>query len=439
MGPPYTRSSHMHTIWVGAILLLAGCYTGHFAKGAQCLQRPGRNYTLQPIIVISSDRGGGYRRMLHDCSVPCLISGEVSAWATADAWLERIPSKARAQRPPKVCPLQSFILLSQESEAYYSSLNPRAAREGGWDLLATTSQRSDVPLTYASNRYDWLAPPMPFSNKTKAAAVFISNCDAKNERLELVEALIKAGFPVNSYGKCLHNANAGASRAAKMQVLRKHLFTLAFENSNEPGYVTEKYYQALAAGSVPVYLGAPDIGDFAPTAPAASSLVAVSAFKGGVKERAEGLAARLWGLARSEAEYGAMLAWKRGPLGGPLAEQVARGAASNCRLCRAVRARIESGLKSAPAPRNSDLGVSRGLRGGLEGALERQAGGKGRRDRPRGAKAVGEAEASIRKALRSSAEASSGSWHSLSEPDARAFTRVPRGHKRRATHQPTAN
>eukprot|EP00960_Hanusia_phi_P059267 764116-Hanusia_phi.AAC.5 len=37
------------------------------------------------------------------------------------------------------------------------------------------------------------------------------------------------------------------------------------ENSFVDDYVTEKFYQALIAGSVPVYLGAPNIHEFAPS------------------------------------------------------------------------------------------------------------------------------------------------------------------------------
>ena len=36
------------------------------------------------------------------------------------------------------------------------------------------------------------------------------------------------------------------------------------ENFTYPGYVTEKIFDALAAGSIPVYLGAPDIESFVP-------------------------------------------------------------------------------------------------------------------------------------------------------------------------------
>jgi hypothetical protein len=40
-----------------------------------------------------------------------------------------------------------------------------------------------------------------------------------------------------------------------MQVLGRYQFNFAFENSIEDGYVTEKVFDALVSGTVPVYLG----------------------------------------------------------------------------------------------------------------------------------------------------------------------------------------
>ncbi len=45
----------------------------------------------------------------------------------------------------------------------------------------------------------------------------------------------------------------------KLPVLSQYKFTFCFENSVFPGYLTEKIFDAMFAGSVPVYLGAPDI------------------------------------------------------------------------------------------------------------------------------------------------------------------------------------
>ena len=50
----------------------------------------------------------------------------------------------------------------------------------------------------------------------------------------------------------------------KHDLLGQYKFTIAFENTAYPGYVTEKIIDAMVAGSVPIYLGAPDIGDHVP-------------------------------------------------------------------------------------------------------------------------------------------------------------------------------
>eukprot|EP01034_Spumella_vulgaris_P033191 gene33191-40957_t len=49
--------------------------------------------------------------------------------------------------------------------------------------------------------------------------------------------------------------NAKESLQLKQQALSNYMFYLAFENTNERGYVTEKVFDALIAGVVPVYLG----------------------------------------------------------------------------------------------------------------------------------------------------------------------------------------
>jgi len=61
---------------------------------------------------------------------------------------------------------------------------------------------------------------------------------------------------VSSYrGKC----------EAKMDVLKKHKFSICFENTKGyPGLITEKIFDCFAAGTVPIYYGAPNIQDYIP-------------------------------------------------------------------------------------------------------------------------------------------------------------------------------
>lgn len=52
----------------------------------------------------------------------------------------------------------------------------------------------------------------------------------------------------------------------KIQTIASSKFTIAFENYRFDDYVTEKIYDAMAAGSVPIYSGAPNIETYVPTA-----------------------------------------------------------------------------------------------------------------------------------------------------------------------------
>jgi len=79
---------------------------------------------------------------------------------------------------------------------------------------------------------------------------------------------------IDLYGKGWDSDKDGAVRAAykglvasdgKLSTLSKYKFTLCFENAIFPGYVTEKIFDALLAGSVPIYLGDPTIAQSVPT------------------------------------------------------------------------------------------------------------------------------------------------------------------------------
>lgn len=50
----------------------------------------------------------------------------------------------------------------------------------------------------------------------------------------------------------------------KLATVAGHKFSLCFENTRFPGYVTEKIFDCFFAGTIPVYLGAPDIEEFVP-------------------------------------------------------------------------------------------------------------------------------------------------------------------------------
>lgn len=113
-------------------------------------------------------------------------------------------------------------------------------------------------------------------HQTRSASIFfaISNCVAaiRPERLAVVGSLSRF-LRVESFGRCLPNSanrahkwNSRAKQGSINQIteMGKHLFAYTPENSYGLDYVTEKVWNALSAGSVPIYLGAPNIAAFLP-------------------------------------------------------------------------------------------------------------------------------------------------------------------------------
>lgn len=52
--------------------------------------------------------------------------------------------------------------------------------------------------------------------------------------------------------------------SSKYEVLSRYSFALCFENMTMKGYITEKIFDCLYAGTIPLYLGASDIADLIP-------------------------------------------------------------------------------------------------------------------------------------------------------------------------------
>jgi glycoprotein 3-alpha-L-fucosyltransferase len=154
------------------------------------------------------------------------------------------------------------VLISMESKVNYPNYDVSVAKKNGYDIVMTTDLNSDVPAGYFSwVEYDVMKPPLPTSKKLNAAAAFISNCGAASFRLQAMEMMIKLGIKIDSFGACLKNK---ATQLGKLEVLPNYKFYLAFENSIEPDYVTEKYLQGLVSGTVTVVIGAPNIADYEP-------------------------------------------------------------------------------------------------------------------------------------------------------------------------------
>ncbi|GAV77429.1 LOW QUALITY PROTEIN: Glyco_transf_10 domain-containing protein [Cephalotus follicularis] len=265
---------------------------------------------------------------------PILVSGAEKEWQTCAVGCRFgfNPSK----KPDAAFGLSheagtASVLRSMESAQYYAENNIALARGRGYDIVMTTSLSSDVPVGYFSwAEYDIMAPVQP-KTETALAAVFISNCGARNFRLQALEGLVKANIKIDSYGNCHRNRDG---RVDKVETLKRYKFSLAFENSNEEDYVTENFFQSLVAGTVPVVVGPPNIQEFAP---ALGSILHIKELRD-----VESVAEAMKHLAGNPVAYNHSLRWKyEGPSDSFKALVDMAAVHSSCRLCIHLATKIQ--------------------------------------------------------------------------------------------------
>jgi len=110
-----------------------------------------------------------------------------------------------------------------------------------------------------------------------------SGCDTPSMRDSWVAEFMKH-IPVDSYGSCLNNKQLPSDIAGSEQFenekflkfLAQYKFVISFENAICDDYVTEKLWRTLRIGSVPIYLGAPNVETLLPNK---NSAILVKNFK----------------------------------------------------------------------------------------------------------------------------------------------------------------
>ncbi|KAL7246876.1 hypothetical protein ACSBR2_001897 [Camellia fascicularis] len=291
-----------------------------------------RDFQEEPILVKGGDQE------CKSCAVGCKFGYNPSKKPDAGFGLSHQPGTAS-------------VLRSMESSQYYAANNIALARRRGYNIVMTTSLSSDVPVGYFSwAEYDIMAPLQPKTEKALAAA-FISNCGARNFRLQALEALEEADIKIDSYGSCHRNRDEAVE---KVKTLKHYKFSLAFENSNEEDYVTEKYFQSLVAGSVPVVVGAPNIQDFAPSP---SSFLHIREL-----EDADSVAKTMKYLAENPDAYNQSVRWKfEGPSNSFKALIDLAAVHSSCRLCIYLATMIHEKEEQSPDFRKRPCKCTRGL------------------------------------------------------------------------------
>jgi hypothetical protein len=169
-------------------------------------------------------------------------------------------------------PRQVWVGFWQECSRsiYYRALLNDATFLRQFDICMSYRRDADVLRGYLPAPDALATFSSPASPKTGLINAFISSRLNQSGRLAYLKELMKY-IPVDSYGTQLRTVTFQEDRrkihrgnVAKKQIIPGYKFTIAFENACATDYVTEKFFDPLLAGSVPVYLGAPNVEDFAP-------------------------------------------------------------------------------------------------------------------------------------------------------------------------------
>lgn len=208
---------------------------------------------------------------------------------------------------------QIWVAWSYESEVNYPWMFSDELKDI-FDLWMTYHLDSDVVLPYYDYTFKEKLLTSP-CEKTKDVCMFISSPVNNSRRLEYLSELMEY-LPIDSYGSWRRNCVLGKDEGyvTKLDVIKQYKFTIAFENAISKDYVTEKFFEPLIAGSVPIYLGAPNIEMF--------SLGKYAFIDVRDYDSPRSLAEDINNFCKDMSKYNALLEWKKNPLPARLSELI---------------------------------------------------------------------------------------------------------------------
>eukprot|EP00158_Paraphelidium_tribonemae_P005816 Partr_v1_DN27541_c0_g1_i1_m30618 putative (Alpha (1,3) fucosyltransferase len=217
---------------------------------------------------------------------------------------------------------------------------PDGLRSPNVDMTVTYRTDSHVQTSYIDDDISQFRTEIsPFRDRKNAILWVQSNCGAEH-RNNIVREMRKY-YQVDSLGPCL-NSNSTAvvwpecvafERTSSTRywekecLLSKYKFVFALENSEDDYYTTEKLWQALKRGAVPIYWGAPNVHEYLPHS---DSIIDYRTYESIPK-----LAEYLHLLSGNEKLYNKHLAWRKLQKFSTGFEHALENSMSNmfCRIC----------------------------------------------------------------------------------------------------------
>jgi cellulose synthase/poly-beta-1,6-N-acetylglucosamine synthase-like glycosyltransferase len=161
---------------------------------------------------------------------------------------------------------QLWVLLSREAVSHFPS-KLDADYCSHFDVVAGYQRGSNIWVPYVFPGLLQRLPeivPVVERHAELASAWISSDWDAWGRVQFLSDVMLH--MEVHSYGRKLKNVGHAiiSNHHVRHQISSRYRFVMAFENARDVDYVTEKFFEPLMYGAVPVYFGAPNIEDFAP-------------------------------------------------------------------------------------------------------------------------------------------------------------------------------
>lgn len=223
----------------------------------------------------------------------------------ADAVVFHLPTLRRLFMPAKPAG-QAWVAWYMECEQHYRRMRDERFMSQ-FELKLCYRQDADLMVSYIPHSLQiGHPPPLPQVQHQHLMCSFISGRVDRSGRGTYLKELARH-VEIHQYGKRGNRTIPNdRGRTSKFELLSRYRFSFAFENAIAPDYVTEKFYDPLLAGSVPVYLGAPNIAEFAPVE---DCYIHAADFSGPSE-----LAAYLTQLNQDEAAYARLLNWRDRPI-----------------------------------------------------------------------------------------------------------------------------
>ncbi|CAJ1065365.1 alpha-(1%2C3)-fucosyltransferase 4-like [Xyrichtys novacula] len=213
---------------------------------------------------------GRYRR-LPDCLAlhqieKCTLTDDWSAYLEADAVIihHREVASGTVFLPPEPRPgAQKWIWMNYESPAHTPGLG---RFDGVFNLTLSYRTDSDIFLPYGylvpirhTTRRNRFAQPLHAPSRSqllrpRLLAWVISNWSESHARVAFYHQL-RQYVKVDVFGRAGHPIPEDNGSGSVVRMLGQYQFYLALENSQHTDYITEKLWNAVRAGSIPVVLG----------------------------------------------------------------------------------------------------------------------------------------------------------------------------------------